>query len=1060
MINLSNHDILKLSSIHTFESGTQLYEQNIFPPRVITVSSNPENRNLRVFESVYRSPMGTYHLYMAIHNEEGIKAFYCDCKDGEKGGMCKHLVALALSIRNFYNIKETENLSSEDIKRLEEERLKKEQINALSKERRAELIRNQNIFRQLLTSYNELNPSIVTCKQINLIPTIDISKKKYLSLQIGFEKMYVVSDIVEFLFNVQNESFFEYGKNLAFYHTYESFSKKSQALIDLLSRVVNLDNYQYRNKKYIEINSSVFEDIIKIFKGENIKILSSSKSSEVLVMKEPLEIEILLDKNILTTNLEDGLLIKGYRNNYFLKQKCLYELSKLNKEIVPLFNFISTYGHLDMSDTLEDFLISIYPRIYKHIKISDEFSNEHPLYELRIDSYIDEEDGTIILNPKFYIGNKEKTLDDLSRETYNHAGFDAYYKYLNFLGFEQIGSVMEIIDPYKYISFLNVNLHDLKSFGEVYLSENFKSIQIKKMQNISLKASISVNMLSVCFKELGFSDQELYQIINAYRKKKKFIKLSGNVVVDLEDEKICELDRFIDDLKLDLHTLNETQRKPLYQILKLTDYRNCKIEFSEEIKKIIIAIKNYKNASYEIPPMLKDILRPYQVEAFKWLKTLSSFGLGGILADDMGLGKTLEMLALLLSDNEDKPSLIISPMSLVYNWQSEAKRFAPDLKTKVILGSIEERENIIGGIVLDEKGIYITSYDSLKRDIEKYSGKEFRFIILDEGQYIKNFLTQKAKAVKMLEGDIKFALTGTPIENSLLDLWSIFDFIMPDYLDTYHAFKDEYNNNSNSDDIDFSKLVKKITPFVLRRTKKTVLNDLPSKFETICYAKMEGEQRKLYEAYLLKAREQIKKTDSRIAILAILTRLRQICVDPNMFIDNYKGNSAKIDLAINIILESINSGHRILGFSQFKSLFPSIIKRLDEENIKYFVITGEVKSEERLKMVEAFNDNKDIKVFLISLKAGGTGLNLTGADIVIHFDPWWNVSAENQATDRAHRIGQTRDVQVVKLICEDSIEQKVLELQQMKSSLTEKVITDGDEKIVHFDEKDIDYLLE
>ena len=400
---------------------------------------------------------------------------------------------------------------------------------------------------------------------------------------------------------------------------------------------------------------------------------------------------------------------------------------------------------------------------------------------------------------------------------------------------------------------------------------------------------------------------------------------------------------------------------------------------------------------------------------------------------------------------------------------AESKKFAPILKVKVVSGKASERQEIINDI--DNYDLIITSYDLLKRDTKYYkeANYNFKYIIADEAQYLKNSTTQNAKAIKELKGETRFALTGTPIENSLAELWSIFDFIMPGYLSQYKKFKSKYELPIVKDDDkeQMEKLKMLIEPFVLRRTKKEVLTELPEKIITVLNNTMDEEQEKIYMSYLVKIKQDVAEQiningleKSKIMILAALTRLRQICCHPSLFLSDYKGESSKLNQCMEIVEDAVESGHKILLFSSYTSMFDLIQKELEKREIKYFKLTGSTKVVERISLVDEFNTNSEIKVFLISLKAGGTGLNLTGADMVIHYDPWWNSSSENQATDRAYRIGQKNNVQVYKLITNNSIEEKIYELQQKKSELIDNIITNKTSFISKFSEEDIMKLFE
>ena len=416
-------------------------------------------------------------------------------------------------------------------------------------------------------------------------------------------------------------------------------------------------------------------------------------------------------------------------------------------------------------------------------------------------------------------------------------------------------------------------------------------------------------------------------------------------------------------------------------------------------------------------------------------------------------GKTIQILSVIVdyvqNSKERRASIVVSPSSLTLNWQNEASKFASDLKTIVIKGTLNERKRLIEKI--DNYDLVITSYDLLKRDIELYEKKDyhFRYIIADEAQYLKNSNTQNAKSIKKIKSNTKYALTGTPIENSLAELWSIFDFIMPGYLFSYRKFKNMYETPiiKGEDAETMRKLRMLIEPFVLRRNKKEVLKELPDKTVTVLNNEMCEEQKNLYINYLAQAKQEVAEKvklngyeKSKMQILAALTRLRQICCHPSLFISGYKDGSSKLEQCMEIIKEATKGEHKILLFSGYTSMFEIIEKELKNENINYLKLTGSTKVDERIKMVDEFNKNPEFQVFLISLKAGGTGLNLTGADMVIHYDPWWNLSTENQATDRAYRIGQKNNVQVYKLITKNSIEEKIYELQEKKSKLADNML--------------------
>ncbi|MEG0565803.1 MAG: SNF2-related protein, partial [Hungatella sp.] len=553
---------------------------------------------------------------------------------------------------------------------------------------------------------------------------------------------------------------------------------------------------------------------------------------------------------------------------------------------------------------------------------------------------------------------------------------------------------------------------------------------------------------------------ELTKILWEYRQKKPYYRLKTGEFIKLEDNGLMTVARMVDGLAISKADLgNQKILIPKYRALYMDSLykENGGVSFYRDtlFKGIVRGMKSIEDSDYEIPPTLQGVLRGYQKTGFRWLRTLDTYGFGGILADDMGLGKTIQIISLLLDEaertSEDgtrSTSLIICPASLVYNWEYEIHTFAPALTVLTLTGSGSEREEALHHVY--EYDAVVTSYDLLKRDILHYESLHFRFQIIDEAQYIKNPVTQSAKAVKMIAAGTRYALTGTPIENRLSELWSIFDYLMPGFLYSYQKFKKTYELPiiKESDKESLKSLHQMIGPFILRRLKKDVLKELPDKLESVVYSKLETEQKNLYMANAYQLKQQLEQQSGveygsgKLQVLAELTKLRQICCDPKLHYENYRGESAKLETCMELLIGGVSAGHKILLFSQFTSMLDIIAERLRKEAIAYYMLTGATPKEERLRMVNAFHKDA-IPIFLISLKAGGTGLNLTAADMVVHYDPWWNIAAQNQATDRTHRIGQEKQVSVFKLITKDTIEENILRLQESKKNLAEQIITEG-----------------
>lgn len=490
-----------------------------------------------------------------------------------------------------------------------------------------------------------------------------------------------------------------------------------------------------------------------------------------------------------------------------------------------------------------------------------------------------------------------------------------------------------------------------------------------------------------------------------------------------------------------------------YRAGLLNELENLKVELvlSENFSEFWKQMSTFSTTEdVTLPKSIKADLREYQMKGFSWLWFMYKYGLNGILADDMGLGKTLQALAILQKAKEvdgPLPTLVICPTSVVFNWELEIQKFAPNL-TSLKLSGIERKQLFKE---IPNYDIVITSYALIRRDIEKLKKINFRYIILDESQNIKNALSQTAQAVKRLNGQHKMALSGTPIENKLEELWSVFDFLMPGFMFSISEFNYRYVNPimERADKTVEKRLKLQIYPFILRRMKRDVAKDLPDKVENIAYCELTDEQRDFYMEVLDSTREELFKSieqngleKSRMSIFSALLRLRQICCHPRLYDkENVKkiNQSGKFEYLKDMLEEIISEDHRVLLFSQFVDMLELVKDWLEREAIPYEYLTGQTK--DRQGAVERFNNNKSIPIFLISLKAGGTGLNLTGADYVIHYDPWWNPAVEDQATDRAYRIGQTKKVFVYRLITKNTVEEKIQKLKQVKRNLVDSVIS-------------------
>ncbi len=605
-----------------------------------------------------------------------------------------------------------------------------------------------------------------------------------------------------------------------------------------------------------------------------------------------------------------------------------------------------------------------------------------------------------------------------------------------FENFSFVNGVYRLNDNDGMYSFIVKTVKSLSAMGRIIMSDRFKSLEISDdlPLNVTAKYKEKTDYLEIGF-DTELTPGEIYKIIRAVKLKEEYYRADDGKFINLRKNKkgdVLELLKTVGVTEEDLRF----GRKELPKIELLRLEATAGVVKDDSISQYLDSVRNIEP---KFPEYLNGTLREYQKDAVAWFTQLSTLGMGGILADDMGLGKTLQTIAYIHGIKPEKPALIVAPATLVYNWQSEIERFTPDAKYLIISGNKETREELLKKV--NEYEFVLTSYPLLRRDINKYRDIEFSYCIIDEAQYIKNRKTMNAVSVKKIRADHRFALTGTPVENSIMELWSIFDFIMPGYLKSARKFSEEFALIGDSNEI-AETLRNIIRPFVLRRMKKDVLDELPEKIESTLLSELSREQKALYKTYAEEARiaaEGLLHGRDKMVVLTYLLRLRQICAHPMLFTDGTEGRSGKLEQLMELIDDARAGGHRVLVFSQFRTMLDIIGDELRREGIEFFAITGSVPLEERVSICERFN-NGEGDVVLVSLKAGGTGINLTGADTVIHYDPWWNPAVTDQATDRAHRIGQKRAVSVIKLAAQGTIEEKILKLQNEKRRLADDII--------------------
>ena len=897
-------------------------------------------------------------------------------------------------------------------------------------------------------------------------------------------RQYVVKSIPNLLEAVEHGKTVSYGKSLAFVHRWDAFDPEAQQLLQLLRRQVSakqsLDREAVRVYGGAErgpaggmgLTGEIFDALVQMY--EHTGFLGGYELREGLPT-----VTLTVERRRGGVQLEgDPALcsVQGLDYGYLFTEDTLWRLQRPGCErILPALQALGGKSLFFTSADASAFCSYVLPELGGRLNIVDPerlLLNQIPL-EPVVQFYLDAPDNTRIeAYAEFLYGEDRVTpfapapaglLRDVRAESRARKLLSAYLQ----PGVDGNPDVYGTANEEEIYQLLEEGIPALMAEGEVYLTDAFRNLQAAPPR-ITVGVSVHGSVLDLEVDTGEFPVGELKELLKSLHQKKRYHRLRDGRLLRL-DNSLEGLDELNDTLELsDAKLKNGHAELPLYRAPSLdwalSGQNSLRFNRDDAFRRISRSFHAVKDSEYTPPGSLYSILRKYQRDGYRWLRTLDGYGMGGILADDMGLGKTVQVLSYLLAMKEGGqalPSLIICPASLVLNWQEECKKFTPQLACIAVDGDAAHRAELAKQ--WENADLIITSYDLLRRDEELYKEQPFYACILDEAQAIKNHTTQKYKAVCGVNSKVRFALTGTPVENRLGELWSIFSFLMPGYLPPYRTFCARFEKPIvQEDDKDALRRLNQLTgPFILRRMKSEVLKELPPKTENIHRIELDEQQRKLYLAAVVDAREKLRaaKPEDKMAVFAVLMRLREICCDPRLVADNWEGGSAKLEACMELVTAAVEGGHRILLFSQFTSMLELLAKRLDEAGVSHFTLQGSTPKPVRAELVRRFNSG-EADVFLISLRAGGTGLNLTAADIVIHYDPWWNVAAQNQATDRAYRIGQQNPVQVYKLIAQDTIEEKIVELQQAKQDLAETVTGSADGAILSMKPEELLHLLE
>ncbi len=1049
----------------TFNRGKEIYASGKY--KDIDIYEDDIYDNMVIDGVVMGSGRKQYGVRVDVDPDtDTIVDYECECPAYESYyGMCKHCVALAL----LYREKQKLALQAGSIKGQNEPggKLPLKTKTTESLKTMMEKYARQDRGYLFGGFYHE----------VKLEPELTSSYRGYeIEFKIGVQRMYVLKNIPKLIYDVEQGNEVAYGKNLSFIHDRAAFTEEALAWIDVMGDIfkgttgqADLKVYSYGGDyRSLMLKSYGMEQILNMCLDKEIVVDHVRRRVVDENPKLVLHITPQVDKGAFLS-MEKTEYIKGHRHYFAVMEDKICRCSEaFYHQVWPLIDTLGADAerryqqeplYLNRTD-YQAFCGNVLPRITPYIELDnqgvsfEEYMPKEAEFQIYL-SQAEEDPATILAKCEACYGTEAFNLledmdlgsdyRDAEAESAMRQLMNRYFK-VEIWGKSVWYCCREDEDVYRLV---DEGMEELSAHAQLFVDEKLKGVRILNNPAMSIGVSLSGDLLELDVAVPDMDMNEVYDILSAYRRRKKYYRLKNGDFISIEDNGMAILSELSQGLALSRQELAEGKLKlPKYRtsyidaVLK-NHSGEVEINRNTSFKQLIRNMREYADSDFEIPKELHAKLRGYQKDGYRWLCTLAGWGFGGILADDMGLGKTVQMLAFLL--REKKHALIVCPASLVYNWASEAARFAPELRVAVIAGTGDSRKSEL--LESASAHLVITSYDLLKRDIEEYREQIFDYMIIDEAQYIKNAGTQAAKAVKVVRAGVHFALTGTPIENRLGDLWSIFDYVMPGYLYEYPRFKGEIEQPvvQSSDDIALERLHRMIQPFILRRRKQDVLKDLPDKLEEVVYTQIKPEQKRLYDAHVKRlqvelagqSEEEFKRES--IKYLAELTKLRQLCCAPELMYDNYTEGSGKLDTCMELLSNAIEGEHKILLFSQFTQMLELIGGQLEQRGIRYLYLSGKNSKGQRQQMVEQFQ-NGEIPVFLISLKAGGTGLNLTAADMVIHFDPWWNVAAQNQATDRTHRIGQKQVVNVMKLVAKDTIEEKIIKLQEKKARLSEDVI--------------------
>ena len=1037
----------------SFGRGTDIFQNH--NERIHDISTaNRENGDRMISAQIEGSGNACYDVALLLSTgkrtgEERIKDFACTCQSFLNfGGMCKHCVALALAYRDMQEV---------------------ERLRMLSARRQAGMRRETSaglagmLARCGAPSVNA--QSGISRGEVRLSPALSRSagmRGWELSCQIGVKRLYIVKNLAALVHNVLTGGYFAYGKQLAFAHAPEMFDEKSRALFSVLESEIRricpaIDTNGYESAsgfQRIALTAPAVVRLLELYSGGTVCV----GGVEYPVVSEDPPVTLALRPVGADGAQVHVPALQELVSPYFRMNGTIYRVSEgFCADVLP---FLRAVGAVDArgqeavqylaEGDYRGFCGNLLPLLTPYCKLESQIDlTEYQPQEPEFAFYLAmTPDGALSLRPVVQYGAANYPLFQAAEGAYRREEREKPVReaVLRYFSRQDGTEALTCAGDDAIFSFLETGAEALRTYGELFVDASAKRARIAAAPRVRARVRMQSGLIDLNVSVEDMPRAQMRQLLTAYAEKKRYFRLPSGAFLSLEDDGLAVLTELAESGTLSPEEPEHAQLpafRAQYLNGVLTGQGGAEVERSMDFKALVRRVRDYRDADYPTPAALQATLRAYQKTGFRWLCALAECGLGGILADDMGLGKTVQAIAFLL--HRKQTALIVCPASLVYNWGAELEKFAPSLRVQLLLGAAQTRQEQLQS----EADVFVTSYDLLRRDVEHYAGRSFGCCILDEAQYVRNAETKLAHAVKQITAEVRFALTGTPVYNRLADLWSIFDFILPGYLETYAKFRKRFEIPVTDGDTGAAKRLTRMTsPFILRRKKEDVLRELPEKVESIQYVELTAEQALLYRAQEQQLRESLKNKNEadfqkeRVQFLAALTRLRQLCCTPELYLEGYTGGAGKVDACMELLAEATEGGHRTLVFSQFTTMLRSLLAEAERHGLRCLLLTGADSKERRREMVAQFQSG-GADVFFISLKAGGTGLNLTAADRIIHFDPWWNAAAEEQATDRAHRIGQDRTVFVTKLVAKGTVEERIAALQAQKRALSDTVMESG-----------------